>query len=555
MNVERALWYLAVTNVFCNLDSYIGSGHNYYIYQLENAKTFQVVPWDLNETLGVFNLNMNLIQLQQLSPNYQISNTVDRPLVARLLAVPVWRAQYYAYVRTVLNETFNWGTYSPLVSQFQALIQSDVFADTKKLYTSAQFTQAVTQDVVLDRRLVPGMKPFIEARAAYLATHPDINQVVPAIAQVSHSPAAPRSTETVWVVATITASPSVSGAEVVHSNGTSILYDDGQHHDGQANDNVYGGSIPPAGVGQTVHYYIRATAQGGGMALDPARAGQVTYSYTVNPPQGVSAVQIHEFVAKNNAGIQDEMGEYEDWIELMNTGATAVDLSGCYLTDNLEIPTKWAFPTGASIQPGQTLLVWADEDEQQGLFHASFKLSADGESIHFFDRDGQTLLDTVTFGVQQADVSTGRLVGYPGVWATFPAPTPRALNQPEPSGHLEYRGLDSTAVWFSLQGQGTPQVGGRASFWVQNAPVSMPGYFALALAPLSADLGSLGTLLVHPAMLVLLPMYTGSGGSAAPSVPVPAVPALAGMTFYFQCFVLSGTSGGLSNAVMSRVSP
>jgi hypothetical protein len=152
-------------------------------------------------------------------------------------------------------------------------------------------------------------------------------------------------------------------------------------------------------------------------------------------------------------------------------------------------------------------------------------------------------------------VSTGRLVGHATVWATFPTPTPRSLNRPEPAGHLEYRGLDSSAVRFSLQGQGTPQVAGTAAFLVQNAPASTPGYLALALAPLSADLGSLGTLLVHPAQMALLPVSTGSQGQATPSIPVPAVPALAGMSFYFQCLVLSGTQGGLSNAVMSRVSP
>ena len=555
LNVDRALWYLALVNVFCNLDSYIGSGHNYYLYQRENAGTFQVVPWDVNENLGVFNLGMTLIQLQQLSPTYGSTSFLDRPLVARLLSVPAWRARYVAHMRTILNETFHWAAFDALVTRYQNLIQNDVAADTKKLYSTAYFSQAVTQDLVLDQQLVPGMKPFIEARSAYLAAHPDINQTVPTITQVSHSPASPTSLDTVRVVATITAATSVASAEVVHTGGTATLYDDGQHHDGLPNDGVFGGAIPPAGPGQTVDYHIQATAQGGGMALDPPRAAYVTYRYTVNPPQGVSPVQIHEFLAKNNTGIQDEKGEYEDWIELVNTGATSVNLAGTYLTDKLGLPTKWMFPAGTTILPGQTLLVWADEEENEGPLHASFKLSADGESIHFFDRDGQTRFDTVTFGVQQADVSTGRLVGYPHVWATFPVPSPRALNQPEPCGHREYRGLDPTTSRFSLLGQGTPQVGGTAAFGVTNAPASTPGYLALAFAPLVADLGSLGPLLVHPGMMVLLPMSTDSSGSATPSVPIPAVGALAGMTFYFQSLVLAGTSGGLSNGVMTRVCP
>ena len=49
-------------------------------------------------------------------------------------------------------------------------------------------------------------------------------------------------------------------------------------------------------------------------------------------------VLIHEFLAKNVTGIQDEMSDYEDWIELANLGATAVDISGFHLTDDLTNP-------------------------------------------------------------------------------------------------------------------------------------------------------------------------------------------------------------------------
>jgi len=461
---------------------------------------------------------------------------------------------YQAHVRTILNESFNWTTLDPLVTKYQALIKSDVLADTRKLYTNAQFTQSVTQNLNLGR-IVPGMKPFTDARGAYLQAHPDLRKAVPAISLVSHSPSQPKSTDTVWINATIVAASGVAAAEVVHTGGVSALYDDGQHHDGLPNDGVFGASIPPASIGTTVRYSIRAVATGGGMAVDPPRAEFVTYAYTIQPVTGISPVQIHEFVAKNDTGIQDEKGDFDDWIELLNTGATTVALAGYHLTDKLEIPTKWAFPAGTTILPGKTLLVWADEEENEGPLHAAFKLSAGGEAIFFFDKDGKTLLDTITFGIQQADVSTGRLVGFPFFWATFQTPTPLALNQPEPCGHLAYGGLDSTETAFLLQGQGNPKVGGTAAFQLQNAPPSTFGYFALSLAPFSLNMGSVGSLLLNPALMVLFPITTTVGGSASPAVPIPNIPSLAGMTVYFQSFVQSGTTGGFSNGVMTRVCP
>ncbi|MBK6527324.1 MAG: lamin tail domain-containing protein [Crocinitomicaceae bacterium] len=60
-------------------------------------------------------------------------------------------------------------------------------------------------------------------------------------------------------------------------------------------------------------------------------------------------VIINEFSCSNMNGPNDAFGEKEDWVELYNTGATAFDLSGYFLTDNDNNLTKWEIPTGASV--------------------------------------------------------------------------------------------------------------------------------------------------------------------------------------------------------------
>lgn len=55
---------------------------------------------------------------------------------------------------------------------------------------------------------------------------------------------------------------------------------------------------------------------------------------------------INEFMADNISTIQDNFGQYNDWIELYNAGPTAIDLGGMYLTDDINEPTKWMIPYG-----------------------------------------------------------------------------------------------------------------------------------------------------------------------------------------------------------------
>jgi hypothetical protein len=55
-------------------------------------------------------------------------------------------------------------------------------------------------------------------------------------------------------------------------------------------------------------------------------------------------VVINEGSNKNYATIKDEEGDNEDWIELFNSGSTAVDLFNYALTDTTSKPAQWLFP-------------------------------------------------------------------------------------------------------------------------------------------------------------------------------------------------------------------
>ena len=141
-------------------------------------------------------------------------------------------------------------------------------------------------------------------------------------------------------------------------------------------------------------------------------------------------VAINELLASNAITNTDpDYQAYNDWIELYNAGATAVNLTGWQLSDDNDIPNKWAFPAGTTINAGGYLLVWAD-GQAVGL-HTNFKLAADGEKVILTGPTGVEA-DRIEFTAQSTDISLGRSVNGSGNWGYFTHPTPGASNLNSP---------------------------------------------------------------------------------------------------------------------------
>ena len=143
---------------------------------------------------------------------------------------------------------------------------------------------------------------------------------------------------------------------------------------------------------------------------------------------------INEFLARNNSVNSDNHNEYDDWIELYNASDSTIDIAGYFITDDLQEPTKWQISNNSSltsIQPGGFLLLWADDDTAQGDLHLGFKLSGGGEQIGLFAPDGRTVIDSLSFGPQEADISFGRYPDGAQTWLFFPEPTPEDSNHTE----------------------------------------------------------------------------------------------------------------------------
>ncbi len=116
---------------------------------------------------------------------------------------------------------------------------------------------------------------------------------------------------------------------------------------------------------------------------------------------------VNEVMPSNTAVLADELGEYDDWIELYNAGAAELDLEGTFISDDPADPFRKRLPEGLSVGPGDVLLLWADGDPEQGATHLPFKLKASGESVLLTDPDG-ALLDSVTWSEAPTDQAFAR---------------------------------------------------------------------------------------------------------------------------------------------------
>jgi len=148
----------------------------------------------------------------------------------------------------------------------------------------------------------------------------------------------------------------------------------------------------------------------------PATAGipaRVTASHTWLVRTNATALRLNEVLARNETAVP-VAGKYPDLIELYNSGAAPLDLSGMSLSDKATDPRKFVFPANTFIGANQYLVLYADNDSSPPGFHLGFALNEAGEEVSLYGADGR-LLDSIAFGPQIADYSIGRLAD--GSWA------------------------------------------------------------------------------------------------------------------------------------------
>lgn len=489
-DVENLLTWSAANNLVVNLDSYLGVGAEYYIYDRTLDSKFVYIQWDHNESFGITGDGTPRLTTPATTDPFWLPTTTTgggagggggiggggagggnaasnaRPLLEKLWAVDEFKRLYLRAQARFLRQGFHPDTMGARITQLANLIRADVNADPNKAYTSAQFEAALNSQA----GSIPGVNQFVQARYTFLRNYLN-GQAQPVDVRLNElvvtnngrlkdeaGDADP------WVeIYNVGPGPvSLSGfylsddpanptkwalpSNTLADGQFLVVWLDGETSEGASHANF---RVPAAGG----RLYLFSTAFNASTALDVLTVGQAVegqsqvrlglygtrWDVTAEPtpnaenvvrastPASSATLLINEIMADNDSVFQDpdEPGAYEDWFEIHNPGTEAIDMSGMYITDNPQNPTKWQVGQGVVIPAGGYLVFMADNEPAQGPRHASFALSADGESLSIYAKDGVTLIDTVTFGAQRTDVSYGRSGTDLGFLAS---PTPGAPN-------------------------------------------------------------------------------------------------------------------------------
>jgi hypothetical protein len=307
LNVDRVLWFFAVSTVLPNEDTYNTMYlHNYYFYQTADGK-FQIIPWDLSESFcGALVGNGTHADHYERDPAYGYTPLVaDRPLIYRLLSQPYYFKRYIHHVRTVLNEMYDQTALKNLALDMQATAVGAVSADPNKLFTMGDYVDNLDNNMFWWTTELAGITQTINNRRPFLESHPEIIKAEPVILNVTQTITNPSSTDTVYISAEVTNADNVylkvtNNPEMYASGFIQIpMLDNGLNGDLSAGDNSYTAAVPFTGSNDHIKYYIEAeNAQA--MALMPKHAEYFYYHYYVDQVVGGDELALQKIILYPN---------------------------------------------------------------------------------------------------------------------------------------------------------------------------------------------------------------------------------------------------------------
>ncbi|HIE27322.1 TPA: hypothetical protein EYP66_08555, partial [Candidatus Poribacteria bacterium] len=150
-DVENFLSWLAVNTLLSNLDSYAGSGHNFYLYYNKGTGKFEFIPWDLNEAFG----NHHVLAKAQDMVQLDIYEPYAKPkiLIERILRVPKFKERYIEKIKALLDGPFQQSAMYEKIDTLYKKIEKDVQADMWKDFTTEDFERSIEHNIQSKRRL------------------------------------------------------------------------------------------------------------------------------------------------------------------------------------------------------------------------------------------------------------------------------------------------------------------------------------------------------------------------------------------------------------------
>ncbi|MBR9921572.1 MAG: T9SS type A sorting domain-containing protein [Bacteroidetes bacterium] len=422
-NVDAYLQFMVFDILTGNWDGPLFNKNNFYLYHNTATDKFEYIPYDLDNTLGIdwLDEDWGTYDIYDWTPNEA------RPLYDRFMENETFRSQFSFYMERLIDDEFNLPKLEDNLDETRDLIgpyvEDDPYYPLDYGFDFQQFQDSFEEELPYFQTPY-GIKPYIETRANSALNQLENIDLTPIVFEVSNN--FPDASQDVRIRAKALSDSDLTFVECCYSvNGggevCEEMFDDGAHGDLESGDGIYGIIIPALEESAEIEYKVQATDMEGQEGVRPYCG---SYLMTVTEP--IAPLYINELMASNDLTIQDEFGEYDDWLELYHDGDELLFIGGYFLTDDPTEPNKWSLPD-VFMEPGEFLILWIDDDDgTQGDHHASFKLSADGETVGLYDA-GLNLVDEVSFPNLGGDEAFGRIPNGTGPF-DFVVPTPGASN-------------------------------------------------------------------------------------------------------------------------------
>lgn len=162
LDLNNFLCYVALTAVLANYDSFVGNGHNYYLFQPAGEAKAVFIPWDLNEAFG----GHPPAGSRQMQAELSVLRPQGAPnrLIERVLANPDWATAYRREVAAALTNAFEPARVSATAAGLAQITREAVFTESALAKASFQRIALGQTEVVIPERQANGRQPVRRVR-------------------------------------------------------------------------------------------------------------------------------------------------------------------------------------------------------------------------------------------------------------------------------------------------------------------------------------------------------------------------------------------------------
>jgi hypothetical protein len=369
---------IMAADIFCgDWDGYIYNKNNFYLYHNTATGKMEYIPYDVDNTFGIDWFNIDWAERNIY--NWKRGGSEKRPLYDRLINNTELRQQFTFYAGQLITSTIDMDSLTQSIESRKNMIApyvaSDPYYPLDYGYDYGDFMLSYTN--AMGAHVKYGLYPYLNARSLSMSQQLEAGKMAPVIKYIRHRRDPGQGIEV----------KAYAEAEVLPLNAMLIYTVDGgsnkqigMNYDGSGIYSVTLEGIPDAAA---VTYHIVVSDRDGRTNVKPCEPAMII------PVSGDTPLLfINEFMADNEKNVADDHGNYIDWIEIYNG-------------DN--------------------------EDVYLGDHHAGFKLAREGEEIGLYSKY-LLVVDTLSFGEQSGDVSSGRKSNGAIEIVFFNVPTPGRSN-------------------------------------------------------------------------------------------------------------------------------